>query len=115
MSISFDFSEVAALAVTLGAAASADLGKVRQAVAKATYDTEADGKANAAVDTGTMRNSITSTVSGYTGEVGPTVEYAPFVEYGTSRMGPQPFMGPALEKNVAPFIDGVADAAGDML
>ena len=38
------------------------------------------------VDTGRLRASITSQVSGETGKVGTNVEYASFVEYGTSKM-----------------------------
>ncbi|AVJ51001.1 hypothetical protein PBI_CASEY_10 [Microbacterium phage Casey] len=45
-----------------------------------------------AVDTGTMLNSTTSeTVSATEYLIGPTVDYAPFVALGTSRMPARPF------------------------
>ena len=83
---------------------------------------ENTAKENCPVDSGQLRNSITSNVSGETGEVGTNVEYAPYVEYGTGvfnhgRMTPwryqdasgewhtttgqkpQPFLVPALDSN----------------
>lgn len=45
-----------------------------------------------AVDTGTMLNSTTSErVSKDTYMIGPTVQYAPYVALGTSRMAARPF------------------------
>lgn len=50
------------------------------------------------VDTGRLRNSITHEVA--TNEeavyVGTNVEYAPYVEVGTSRQRPQPYLRPAV-------------------
>lgn len=83
---------------------------------------ENTAKENCPVASGQLRNSITSNVSGETGEVGTNVEYAPYVEYGTGvfnhgRMTPwryqdasgewhtttgqkpQPFLVPALDSN----------------
>lgn len=49
------------------------------------------------VDTGRLRNSITHQVrpSEKSVYIGTNVEYAPYVELGTSRMKPQPFLRPA--------------------
>ena len=83
---------------------------------------ENTAKENCPVDSGQLRNSITSNVSGETGEVGTNVEYAPYVEYGTgvynsgrltpwsyqdasgewhttTGQKPQPFLVPALDSN----------------
>lgn len=53
------------------------------------------------VDTGRLRASITLTPLTIDGEfavhVGSNVEYAGFLEYGTSRMPAYPFLRPALE------------------
>lgn len=77
--------------------------QVRDTVRKSTLQTEAGGKARAAVLTGFMRNSITSDFVGSNrdiavGTTGPEAEYAPYVELGTSRQAPQPFMGPAADE-----------------
>lgn len=55
------------------------------------------------VDTGRLRSSITHDPDlrrdeqGLYGVVGTNVEYAPHVEFGTSRMRAQPFLRPALD------------------
>lgn len=51
-----------------------------------------------AVDTGRLRNSITHALDGTKAvHIGTNVEYAPFVEAGTSRMKARPFLRPAVE------------------
>jgi HK97 gp10 family phage protein len=77
--------------------------EVRDVVRKVTFATEAGGKVRAAVDTGFMRNSITSDFVGSNADVavgttGPEASYSKFVELGTSRQAPQPFMGPAADE-----------------
>lgn len=67
----------------------------------------------APVETGLLRGSITAEVTGLQAEVGPNVDYAVFVEYGTSRMAPQPFMGPAGDLHEAGYADSLADGAED--
>lgn len=49
-----------------------------------------------AVDTGNLRNSITHTDDGEYAYIGTTVEYAPYVEMGTSRMDERPFLRNAV-------------------
>ena len=83
---------------------------------------ENTAKENCPVASGQLRNSITSNVSGETGEVGTNVEYGVYVEYGTGVFNPgrltpwryqdasgewhtttgqkpQPFLVPALDSN----------------
>jgi len=49
------------------------------------------------VDTGALRRSITHQSSGLHGEVGTSIEYAPYIEYGTYRTPKQPYLRPALD------------------
>ena len=71
-----------------------------------------DAKNSAPVDTGALRKSIrvekrgglkVSVVAGDGGVINPRtgreVDYAGYVEFGTSHTSPQPYMRPALEKN----------------
>lgn len=51
------------------------------------------------VDTGRLRNSITHAVDGDTAYIGTNVEYAPYVEMGTSRTRAQPFLKPAATEH----------------
>lgn len=73
------------------------------------FAVEGAAKTLAPVDTGALRNSITTTVgdNGMTAEVGPTVEYAIYQELGTHKMAPRPFLGPAFEQMRGPFNDAV--------
>lgn len=51
------------------------------------------------VDTGLLRNSITHAVVEDSAYIGTNVEYAPYVEMGTSRTRAQPFIRPAITEN----------------
>lgn len=72
-------------------------------VLKAGVKVEADAKMITPVDTGALRRSINtggkSTPTSATSTVGSNLEYAPYVELGTSRNRAQPFLQPALQKN----------------
>jgi len=68
------------------------------AIRKAAFDIEAHAKAVVPVDTGNLKNSIQTTMEDdLTAVVGTHVEYAPYVEFGTYKMSPRPYLGPAAE------------------
>lgn len=110
-----DASELLALSADLGKASYEVTRKAQQVVAKAAHDIEGDGKRLAPVDTGALRNSIGTRISGggLTAEIGPTVDYAVFVEYGTRRMAPRAFMGPALDRHSGAFVQAVEQLGGE--
>lgn len=58
---------------------------------------EAQAKALAPVDTGRLRDSITTQQFTDYVLVGTNVEYAPYVEYGSSRSVAQPYLRPAVD------------------
>lgn len=68
-------------------------------VRRAAFEIEARAKQAAPVRTGNLRNSIQTDVEsdGLTAHVGTAVEYAAYVEFGTRRMAPRPFLAPAAE------------------
>ena len=56
------------------------------------------------VDTGRLRNSIThAQLTEDTEVIGTNVEYAPYVELGTSRQRAQPYLRPAAENHVSEY------------
>ena len=55
------------------------------------------------VDTGRLRNSITHTVKGMEVYIGTNVDYAPYVEYGTSKTKAQPFLKPAAQNHAGEY------------
>lgn len=58
---------------------------------------EGNAKAICPVDTGRLRNSITNAIDTEANAVyiGTNVEYGPYVELGTSRRNPHPYLRPA--------------------
>lgn len=56
---------------------------------------EGYAKMKCPVNTGNLRNSITHVVDDKAAYIGTNVEYAPYVEMGTSRTVAQPFLKPA--------------------
>lgn len=49
-----------------------------------------------AVDTGRLRASISHAIDGDDVYIGTNVEYGPYVELGTSKMAPRPFLHDAI-------------------
>lgn len=103
------------LAADLGKASFAATRKASLVVAKSAHDVERIAKTRAPVDTGALRNSISATVHTLSAEVGPTVNYAPYLEFGTSRMAPQPFMGPAADATEPGFVAAMEQLADGIL
>jgi len=63
---------------------------------------ETYAKLKCPVRTGNLRNSITHEVAndGKSVTIGSAVQYSAFVELGTSRMKPQPYLRPAIENHI---------------
>ncbi|WP_435744908.1 HK97-gp10 family putative phage morphogenesis protein [Nocardioides sp. SYSU DS0663] len=98
----------------VGAATSAALRRTALAI-------EADAKALAPVDTGALQGSISTTISGdgrhgaMAAEIGPTVDYGVYQEYGTSTQAGTPFLGPAFDRQVPGYTAALAQLASDVL
>lgn len=75
-----------------------------------------EARNNVPVDTGALKGSITLEVEGGdnpVATVGSNLEYAPYVEYGTSSHTPQPFMEPAkkiAESKMSEIMKAVLDS-----
>ncbi len=87
------------------------------AVAKTAYDIEATAKVLVSVDTGNLMNSISSDVdrAALDAVIGPTAHYGGYVEEGTSRMAPQPYLGPAFDRHAPALQRALGDAGEDSL
>lgn len=117
MSLSIDVSEIRAVGARV-AGAGLRIGATGSLLLRRTaYGIEADAKALAPVDTGDLRESISTTIVGdgrsgvMAAEIGPTVEYGIFQEYGTSTQSGTPYMGPAFDRQVGGFNAALAQAA----
>lgn len=119
MSVRIDTSEVRALAARIPANAVKVAAMGSALVRKTAFDIEADAKALAPVDTGALQSSISTTISGSTtlttAEIGPTVEYGIYQEYGTSTQPGTPFMGPAADRRIPVFEQGLAALGTELI
>lgn len=119
MGINVDTSEVRALSSRIASAGGRVGARGALALRKTAFDIEADAKALAPVDTGNLRNSISTDISGdgrfagMTAEVGPTAEYGVYQEYGTSVMAAQPYLAPAFDRRVPGYTQALALLAAE--
>lgn len=72
----------------------------KKALTSAALLVHGDANLLAPVDTGNLRASLNYEVSNDFALVGTPVEYAPYVEMGTSRMSAQPYLRPALDNRI---------------
>lgn len=110
-----DVSELRDLAGDLKSGAAKVEALAPRVVSKVAHDIERDGKIFAPVLTGTLESSISSDVNGLSAEIGPHTDYEQFVEYGTSKMDAQPYMGPAAEKNTPAFVEAMGQVGEKIL
>lgn len=109
-------SDFHSLAAWLGDHADGVGARLGVATMKTVADTTSQARSLAPVDTGNLRAGIHgSTEVGPTrvvGEISASAHYAPYVEHGTSRMAPQPFMRPAQEATTPAWLAAIAQAGG---
>lgn len=116
--VSFDGSDFARLSGNLGNLSANAARMAAVAVRKTAKDIEGTAKNLAPVDTGNLRSSIktsdlrSTSASSPEAEISASAEYAVYVELGTSRMAPQPFMGPAATAHEPSFLQAMGQIAG---
>jgi len=73
----------------------------KSALEEVGFFVEAEAKSRTTVATGTLKRSITSVVdtNDKSVTVGTNIEYATYVEKGTSRQIAKPYLTPAVEEN----------------
>lgn len=109
-----DFGELEVLAKALADTAQVR-GKASQVVHKSAADVQAHAKMFAPVDTGNLRQSITSRpVDDLTSEVISGADYAIYQEYGTRFQPGTAHMRPALERVEPAFIAAI-EQIGDVI
>jgi HK97 gp10 family phage protein len=113
--LSIDLSEVHALARDLRAAGDSITAKAERVVAAGAQRVVAAAQAQAPVDTGALKSSISADVGGLRFEAGPSVEYGIYQELGTSEMPPQPFLGPGFDQVEPQIADALGDAGSRIL
>ena len=104
MNVEFDTSGLVVLSSSFADAASNAPLLVSRAIRKTATDIQGGAQRRAPVDTGFLRSSIGASVGIMSAEIGPTASYGHFVELGTSRMAPQPYLFPSLEAATPGFM-----------
>lgn len=117
MTVHWDGSELVALEQTLAGVS----GRVTPAVAKVIKDggeaIAKRAKGLAPRRSGKLQRSINSTFtqggggSEATAEIGPKAFYGRFVEHGTARMSPHPYLAPAADAESEAITEALAKAA----
>lgn len=65
-------------------------------------------------DTGALRGAIRLTQDGERAIVSTSLYYAAFQEFGTSKMAPNPYMGPAFQRHAPELVREVEKVADDV-
>ena len=114
-----DASEVRELAVALAAEAKRVGREAATAIRSRATDLQRRAETLAPRRTGDLARSITVEHKGMgnsasmSASIGPTARHGRFQEFGTAKMRPQPFMGPALDEvgpKLADDIDRIMDS-----
>lgn len=115
MEAHFNAAGVKRLAADLTMVGPRNTARASRALRKTAMDIERDAKVLVPVDTGALKNSIGSDIAPFRAVIGPTMDYASYVEQGTSKMAPQPYMRPAAERRFPGFRRAILDIGGDIL
>jgi HK97 gp10 family phage protein len=75
----------------------------------------ASARSNVPVLSGALKNSLYLRQTGARSVVGTDLFYSTFVEYGTSRMAPDPFIGPAFVEWEPKLVREVEDIRDDVV
>lgn len=110
--VTIDASEVHQLADDMRRHADATPGLAEKAVSKVGHDMLATWEETVPVDTGYLKSSGSLEVVGLGFDLGPTAEYGEYVELGTSRMSPEPALGPAFDQHL-PNLERALGAIGE--
>ena len=104
MNVEFDTSGLVVLSSSFADAASNAPLLVSRVIRKTAADVQSGAQRRAPVDTGYLRSSIGASVGIMSAEIGPTASYGIYLEMGTSRMAPQPYLFPSLEAATPGFM-----------
>lgn len=94
-------------AVTVGPRSTEATGQAAERIAN-------NARSRVPVRTGALRDSIEVTRADEAYEVGPTEFYGRFVEYGTWKDAPQPFMGPATDQELPAWLKLLGNIGTDL-
>ncbi len=89
-------------------------GSLGEIIAAGAEAVSQSAKSMCPVDTGALRDSIGVSMEGNRAEISANTDYAAYVEFGTSKMAPQPYLVPSLIGNSGAVTSAMADAIAGM-
>lgn len=90
-------------------------GRLYRGSKKKMHRASAPGEAPA-TDTGRLASSIYHRMIGAdAAEVSTDVDYAGYLEFGTRKMAPRPYLKPALDAVAPEFVNDILEAMGELL
>lgn len=115
MKLTVSMPQFSALNLRVGYLKKAAASGLKLGVSEAAGLFEAEAKLIVPVDTGRLRDSIATEVvidspEKQERQVAPHTEYAGYVEYGTSRQRPQPYIRPAFDTQKADAAAAIKDS-----
>jgi HK97 gp10 family phage protein len=115
--IQFDASEIHRLADDLEQAGPRAVERTQAVISKTGHDVVATAQQLVPVDTGHLKSTVgvDFDAGGLGFEAGPTASYGGYVELGTSRMGPQPYLFPAFDRHLTSAFQALEQVAAGML
>lgn len=111
----WDVSDLLDLASDLAMAAGRIEPEAKPVVERTGLQVQGTAQVLVPVDTGLLKSSIELDTDRLSFVVGSGVEYAGYVEYGTSEMSPQPYLNPALDQHLPGFDQAIANTAVEVL
>ncbi len=109
---SFSVKGLGGLQASLARVVSASNAAARRVVSDEVRAVDRDASGFAPVDSGELVDGIVGRANGLDGEVEATARHSVFVEGGTYKDDPQPFMAPAAEASRVRFPRAAATAIG---
>lgn len=85
-------------------------GSISEIIAAGAEAVSESAKSICPVDTGALRDSISVSMEGNRAKISANTDYAAYVEFGTSKMAPQPYLVPSLIGNSGAVLAAMADA-----
>ena len=113
--MSADFSEVQKLATDLAKAPVRMAARTLAENRTAGMRMQASARSRVRVETGRLRDSITYQMTPTGVILGSDVDYAPFQEYGTAFIPPNPAINDALDSEVDPYAARMGQVLGETL
>lgn len=104
------------LIVDLAGAGARAAIRAQVVIAKTAQDIVGTAQQLVPVDTSATKNSIGVDYGpdGLSAEIGPTTSYAFWLEFGTTKMAPHAFMGPAMDRHTPDFVKGLEELGGSL-